>query len=37
MSYEINPTPTVKRFYKACRKDEVFKSELKEIEGDEKI
>lgn len=35
MAYDIYPTPTVKRFYKACRHDEVFKAEMKEIEGDE--
>ena len=37
MAYDILPTPTVKRFYKACRQDDVFKMEMKEIEGDEYV
>jgi hypothetical protein len=37
MAYNIYPTPTVKRFFKACRQDELFLSQHKEIEGDEYI
>ena len=35
MAYNIYPTPTVKRFFKACRQDEVFKVKLKAAEGEE--
>ena len=35
MAYNIYPTPTVRRFFKACRQDKVFKAEMKEIEGDD--
>jgi|GEM_PF-6368624 len=37
MAYNIYPTPTVKRFYKACRNDELFKMEMKEVEGAEYV
>ncbi len=37
MSFEIIPTATVRRFFRACRKDEVFKADMKEIEGDEYV
>jgi hypothetical protein len=35
MAYEIYPTSVVKRFFKACRKDQLFKIEMAEAEGTE--
>ena len=35
MAYDIYPTRTVKRFFKACRQDEVFKVKLRAAEGDD--